>query len=148
MGVDARELQERLREFGANCRVRGIKATHQRSEIYRELVRTDTHPDAETIYTRVRRRIPRISLDTVYRNLRLLEDRGIISRVKAVGERARFDANPQVHHHFVCTQCGLVKDFYSDKLDRFSTPREVSAVGTVSTAQVQLRGVCHRCASN
>ena len=138
--------QNLLADFLKLCRRRGIKATHQRAEIYTELARTDEHPDADTVYRRVRKRVPTISLDTVYRTLHVLEAKGVISRIGALGERTRFDANTDRHHHFVCTGCGLVRDFYSTELDSFSAPREVAAMGAVKSVYIQLRGLCKRCA--
>jgi len=137
--------ERRVSEFVEACRRQGIKATHQRTEILRELALTGEHPDAETIYTRVRKRIPAISLDTVYRTLRMFEEKGVISRVGSIKDRARFDANTDRHHHFVCTECGMVRDFYSDALDHFSAPPEVSKMGNVDNVYVELRGLCRSC---
>ena len=138
-------MGSRLADFAITCREHGIVATHQRTEIYRELAGTAEHPSAEAIYKRVRTRIPAISLDTVYRTLRLLESKGVISRVGSTEERTRFDANTDRHHHFVCTECGLIGDFYSDALDRYSVPPEVSAMGSVNGVYVELRGRCRQC---
>ena len=143
--MEARGVEKRVHVFSEVCRRHGVKATHQRTEIYRELARTDEHPDAETVYTRVRKRIPAISLDTVYRTLRLLEKKGFISRVGSLGEKTRFDANTDTHHHFVCTECGFMGDFYNDGWNDFQAPREVRAMGTVNSVHVELRGLCKAC---
>lgn len=138
--------EKHLKAFVQVCRAHGIKATHQRMEIYRELARTEEHPDVETIFKSVRRRIPAISLDTVYRTLRLLEEKGVISRVGSLGERTRFDANISRHHHFICEQCGMVRDFYSEELSTFPPPREVQTLGAVQSVHVEMRGLCSQCA--
>ena len=138
-------VEERLAAFAGHCRKAGLKATHQRIEIYRELATTEEHPDADTVYERVRKRIPALSLDTVYRTLRMLEEKGVISRVGSLGERTRFDANTDRHHHFVCCECGMIGDFYSDVLDRFPVPREVAEMGSVDGVYVELRGRCRKC---
>jgi Fur family transcriptional regulator, peroxide stress response regulator len=143
--LDKSHTERRVAEFVDACHRQGIRATHQRTEILRELVRTEEHPDAETIYRRVRRRIPAISLDTVYRTLKLLEAKGIISRVGSVQERARFDANTKHHHHFVCTRCGMIGDFYSDALDRIGVPQAAAEMGSVDEVCVELRGRCRKC---
>lgn len=135
----------RLGAFDDLCKQHGIKATHQRMEIYRELVLTEEHPDAETIYRKVRARVPSISLDTVYRTLRLFEEKDMISRVGLQGDKTRFDGNTRQHHHFVCVQCGLVSDFYSDELNHFPPPRDVRAMGAVESVHVEMRGVCRAC---
>lgn len=137
--------RDTLAAFVRKCRAVGVKATHQRTEVLRELAATDEHPDAETIHRRVRDRLPTISLDTVYRTLRLFEEKGVISRVGSMRDRARFDANSDNHHHFVCTECGLVRDFYSDDLDAVAAPPEIQQVGSVNRVYVELRGRCHKC---
>jgi len=143
--VTRQQLGQRVEGFLAACRRYGIRVTHQRTEILRELAGTEEHPDAETLYTRVRRRLPAMSLDTIYRTLRMLEDKGVISRVGSMRDKARFDANSDRHHHFVCSGCGLIGDFYSDALDRFTVPPEVSEMGKVDSVYVELRGLCRKC---
>lgn len=143
--MDSSTIERRVAEFVDACRRQGVKATHQRTEILRELIATEEHPDAETIYARVRRRIPAISLDTVYRTLRMLEEMGMIARVGSLQDRARFDANTDRHHHFVCCECGMISDFYSDVLDRLPLPREVAEMGNVDSVYVELRGRCGKC---
>ena len=143
--ISERQVQERLAEAADACRRHEIKATHQRMEILRELAGTEQHPDAETVYNAVRKRVPAISLDTVYRTLKLFEEKGVIVRMGAMKERARFDANTSRHHHFVCTQCGLVRDFYDEALNSLNAPQEVPEMGCVDSVYVELRGLCRTC---
>ena len=145
MKAKEKRVESRLAAFALMCRQHGIVATHQRTEILRELAGTEEHPDAETIYARVRKRIPAMSLDTVYRTLRMLEGKGVISRVGSIKDSTRFDANTDRHHHFVCCECGMIGDFYSDMLDRFPVPREVAEMGSVDGVYVELRGRCRKC---
>lgn len=145
MKLSRKQVEQRVAAFAEAGRRQGIKATPQRLEILRELSATAEHPDAETIFTRVRRRLPSISLDTVYRTLRMLEEKGVISRVPSMQERARFDANMDRHHHFVCEACGRICDFYSTELDHFAPPPEVAALGRVESVHVELRGTCKAC---
>jgi Fur family peroxide stress response transcriptional regulator len=145
MNVNQVEVQHRLAHFRDVCRRAGMKLTHQRMEIFREVARTTDHPDAQTIYERVRKRVPAMSLDTVYRNLWLLNDLGLIATLGPPRERARFDANMSSHHHFVCTRCGLAQDFYSREFDELRPPAEVESMGSVEATHVELRGLCLRC---
>ena len=145
MKINATEVERRLGIFSGVCRRHGIKATHQRTEIYRELAGTKEHPDVETIYNQVRKRIPAISLDTVYRTLRLLEKKSLISRVGSLNEKTRFDSNTDYHHHFICTECGFIGDFYKDEWKNFQTPRDVMTMGKVNSIHVELRGLCKAC---
>jgi Fur family peroxide stress response transcriptional regulator len=141
------DLQQRMDAFMEMCRQSGVKATHQRREIFREVARTEEHPDAETVFRRVRRRIPTVSLDTVYRTLALLEERRLVSRLEAFAGRARFDANTDAHHHLVCIRCGEVRDFQDEQMDHLGAPEHVRPWGEVRSVHVQLRGVCSACSS-
>ncbi len=147
MGVPRSELDRRLKDFQTTCREKGLKATHQRMEIFRELAASQEHPDAEAVFQSVRRRVPAISRDTVYRTLATLEEHGLIRRAEALSGSARFDANTQKHHHFICTSCGAIKDFRSEALDELPIPESVRSLGAVQAAQVQVRGVCSACMS-
>jgi Fur family peroxide stress response transcriptional regulator len=132
--------------FTRTCRTKGLKATHQRMEIFREVAGSDAHPDAEAIYRKVSRRIPAISRDTVYRTLSTLEEYGLIRKAEVMSGPVRFDANTDRHHHFVCTSCGAIRDFRSNELDHLPIPRSVRSMGRVECAQVQVRGICTACA--
>ena len=146
MAVSKVELERRISRFAEACRRAGMKVTHQRTEIFREVACSDEHPDAETVYQRVRKLVTGISRDTVYRTLATLEAEGLISRTGALGGAVRYDANMDSHHHFVCKVCGMVKDFTSKSLDELPIPKAVKAMGSVESAQVQVRGICLSCA--
>lgn len=143
--IPKQQVEKRVADFIEICRRQGVKATHQRTEILRELAGSEEHPDAETILTRVRHRVPALSVDTIYRTLRLLEDSGVIARVGSMRDRARFDANTDRHHHFFCTECEMIGDFYSDAMDQVPVPQEVSEMGSVEGVYVELRGICRKC---
>ena len=145
MKIGKREIEQRMERFEEVCRNSGMKLTHQRMEIFREVAQTGDHPDAEKVYQGVRKRMPTISLDTVYRTLWLLKDLGLITTLGPPRERTRFDANLSHHHHFVCIQCGLTRDFYSDEFDELRLPDSVKAFGRVETTQVEVKGVCLKC---
>jgi Fur family peroxide stress response transcriptional regulator len=145
MKIRKREIEQRMERFEEVCRNSGMKLTHQRMEIFREVAQTSDHPDAEKVYQGVRKRVPTMSLDTVYRTLWLLKDLGLITTLGPPRERTRFDANLSRHHHFVCIQCGLTRDFYSDAFDELRLPDSVKAFGRVETTQVEVKGVCLKC---
>lgn len=139
--------KKRMEHFEQVCREAGVKLTHQRMEIFREVALSGDHPDAETVYQGVRERIQALSLDTVYRALWLLSDLGLITTLGAPHERTRFDANLSRHHHFVCSKCGLTRDFYSEKFNDLKPPDSVKAFGHIETTHVEVRGICHACAA-
>ena len=147
MSVSDDELDRRVEAMKQALREAGLRLTHQRLEIVREIAATDEHPDVECVYRGVRARVPTVSLDTVYRTLGTLADRGLISRVVATAGPARYDANTGRHHHFVCTRCGSVRDVVDPGLDSIGVPRATLELGIVETVEVQLRGVCRDCAT-
>lgn len=91
--------------------MRESRMTRQRRLILEELQQAENHPDADKVYELVRRRLPTISLGTVYRNLELLAEQGVIQKINIDGLRMRFDGNPDKHNHIRCIKCGRIDDF-------------------------------------
>lgn len=143
--ITPERVEQRVERFVDVCRRKGLKITHQRLEIFRELAATAEHPTAEQIFNRVRAQMPTISLDTVYRTLATLQDYGLIARVEALDDRGRYDANLEQHHHFICTECKRVHDFYWPSLDRTEPPEEGKSLGEVHQVRAELLGVCRAC---
>jgi len=144
MKIDPEELRQRINRFKTGLKRFGVKLTHQRLEIFQEVAKSGDHPDVETIYKGVRKRVPTVSLDTVYRTLWLLLDLGLITTL-GTRDRVRFDGNMRSHHHFVCSKCGMTHDFYSGEFDQLKIPETVKALGSVEKAQVEFKGFCLRC---
>ena len=86
------------------------RMTHQRAVILEELKKVKTHPGADEIYEMVRKRLPRISLGTVYRNLEVLCELREIQKFEHVGTLKRFDGTPENHYHIRCVKCGRLDD--------------------------------------
>jgi Fur family peroxide stress response transcriptional regulator len=139
------EAEQRLERFRAAAREAGVKLTHQRLEIFRELASSQEHPDAEMILRGVQARVPTVSLDTVYRTLWMLNDLGLITTLGPRRGSVRFDANLRHHHHYTCARCGLTRDFESADLDRLRIPRVVKTFGSVVDTHFEVRGTCGAC---
>ena len=107
---------------------------------------TTTHPSAEWVYENVRTQIPDISLATVYRNLSLFKEQGLIRSLGTVNGVERFDGNTEPHVHFICTQCGGVQ-----ALPEISVPEELNSAvarssgGRVENCQLSFTGICGEC---
>ena len=107
---------------------------------------TTTHPSAEWVYENVRTQMPDISLATVYRNLSLFKEQGLIVSLGTVKGVERFDGNTEPHVHFICTQCGGVQD-----LPEISVPEELNSAvarssgGRVDSCQLSFTGICGKC---
>ncbi len=127
------------------CEETGIKLTHQRLEIFKEIMSSCDHPSAEVIYRRLQEKIPTIALDTVYRTLATFDELGIVKKLHVMGERALFDANLDRHHHFVCTRCKEVEDIYWPEFDNSMLPEQAGRMGQVQSRHLELRGICNRC---
>ncbi len=124
---------------------RTFRMTPQRRVILEELRRSEAHPSADELYERVRRRLPRISLATVYRNLDLLAERGMIRRIEAGGGRRRFDGRTEPHHHVRCTRCGRVEDLPAECLEGYRTEPAERLGFAVSGCRFELLGLCPDC---
>ena len=122
------------------------KHFRKRDAILTCLQSTDTHPSAEWIYENVRQEIPDISLATVYRNLALFKEQGMISSLGTVKGIGRFDANTAPHVHYICTSCGDVVD-----LPQITVPEERNSAaahasgGRVDCCQLTFAGICGNC---
>ena len=128
-------------------RDRGLRRTQPR-EVVLDVVRgTDSHPTAEQVHGMVRRRLPRVSLGTVYRNLRRLVETGLVKELP--GPHARFDGNATDHHHFTCTECGRIVDVagaLADAPARALSARIASLTGLGITHQrIEFYGRCGPC---
>ena len=145
MKVENTKVERRLERFKAAAKEAGVKLTHQRLEIFREIAASLEHPDAETVFRGVQARIPTVSLDTVYRTLWMLNDLRLITTLGPRRESVRFDANLERHHHYVCVRCGLAMDFESSELNALPIPEAVKGFGSVAAAHVEFRGLCKSC---
>ncbi|MBW1668839.1 MAG: transcriptional repressor [Deltaproteobacteria bacterium] len=86
------------------------RMTRQRRIIMQEVMKDHTHPTADEVYEKVRKRLPRISMGTVYRNLDILASLGLISKIEPGQHQMRFDGNTQDHYHLTCLRCGRIED--------------------------------------
>jgi Fur family ferric uptake transcriptional regulator len=125
------------------------RMTVQRRIILEELKAMHNHPTADEIYHRVRERLPRISLGTVYRNLDRLAASGMIRRLDNAGPPMRFDADLDGHTHIRCVKCGRITDLVgSSGASEYECDREVLA-GTGYTMierRIEYTGICPACA--
>ena len=125
--------------------VRNHHYSKQREVIYRILAGTSNHPTAEWIFQRARVELPNISLGTVYRNLQLLRDLGRIREIATGPVHTRFDALMEPHHHFICTECGGMRDLFV-QLPVDLIPFAQTGGVEVEGCRVEFYGKCEECA--
>jgi Fur family peroxide stress response transcriptional regulator len=98
------------RPFRELCADHGLAATHQRQVLYEVMQKMPGHPSPEEVYARVKKRIPAISLATVYKNIHLFVERGVLKEVSMHHGSLRVELNSHLHHHMVCSHCKTITD--------------------------------------
>lgn len=119
--------------------------TRQRRVILEEVKMVDTHPTADEVYRTVRRRLPKISLGTVYRNLEVLSEEGAIQKLESVGTQRRYDGNPINHVHVRCTSCGRVSDLHGVELPLVEEVSGKVAEYKITGCRLEFSGICPEC---
>jgi Fur family ferric uptake transcriptional regulator len=110
---------EKLTAIEEACAAKGMRMTEQRRVIARVLGQAQDHPDVEELYRRASKIDDKISISTVYRTVRLLEDAGIIERHDFREGRARYEQMPEEHHdHLINLRTGEVTEFRSEEIER------------------------------
>ncbi len=122
-----------------------MRNTRQRTVILEELRRTDRHPTADELHRRVRRRLPRVSLATVYRNLEQLSDLGIVQKLELGGTQRRFDADLTDHCHVRCVRCGCVDDVDCEPHAHIEAGRAATRGYEILGHRLELFGLCPEC---
>jgi Fur family peroxide stress response transcriptional regulator len=138
-------VDEKVRELESHLRREGLSVTHQRVAVYRCLLEDDSHPDAERVFERVRRRVPTISLGTVYKALDILKDLGAVAEVDAPRSATRYEAVIEPHHHLICESCGKILDLHAPEYSALRPAAPVEGF-EVKMCSVQFHGVCRACA--
>lgn len=122
-----------------------VRFTSQRRVILDEMSKIDFHPTADDVYDRVKQRLPRISLGTVYRNLDSLAEQGIIQKLETCGRQRRYDCNTEKHSHLLCTRCGALEDVMFDSLRPFVTSIEETRGYEIHGVRLEFLGLCPHC---
>ncbi len=125
-----------------------LRLTRQRQIILEELASVKNHPTANEIYDMVRKKLPRIGLGTVYRNLELMAANGIILKLETGGTQKRFDAITTPHHHIKCTDCGKIDDI--DVPIQTDINRQAAKFSdyTILGYHLEFSGLCSSCKRN
>jgi Fe2+ or Zn2+ uptake regulation protein len=122
-----------------------LRMTHQREIILLELKKSKNHPSADELYEKVKKKLPRISLATVYRNLEVLSETGVINKIEISGRQKRFDWNRAKHDHIYCMQCHRVDNIDMESIEKPSL-QPVSTRGyKVEGCRVEFFGYCPAC---
>lgn len=141
-------MPELVQEASQRLQDQGGRMTSQRRLIFETLQNLSGHPTAEQLYQIVQRADPSLSLSTVYRTLRWLQEEDLVSARLFDEDRRqeRFDpAFPSEHHHFMCTTCKTVIEFDSELFETIKARFEQRSAAQVQTGSIVLYGLCPRC---
>ena len=124
---------------------RGAHLTRQRAAVFEYLRGVEHHPTAEEVYLAVKRKLPKISLATVYKNLEKLVECGAASKLTYGDAAARYDIRTDHHYHTRCLDCGRVKDFDHAKGAELLRRIEPADGFVVEDYRLELLGRCPDC---
>ena len=124
----------------------GAKHFRKRDAILTYLRNTKAHPSAETIYTDLKSEIEDLGVATVYRNLTLFRQQGLVSSIATVNGVERFDANTDPHVHFICSGCDAVIDLEQMQVpESLKTTASQCCGGRADDCQLSFTGLCREC---
>ena len=139
------ETKTATRPFRALCEAHGLEATHQRQVLYEVMQTMPGHPSPEEVYARVKKRIPAISLATVYKNIHLFVERGVLKEVSLHHGSLRVELNSHLHHHMVCSRCKAITDIEEKDLGVLPTPQRLPGGFQVERYAIDVIGICAAC---
>lgn len=122
-----------------------LRMTNQREIILRELIKSKEHLTADELYDIVKKVMPRISLATVYRNLEILSEAGMIGKLEISGRQKRFDYDVSDHDHIYCAVCHRVDNLNIER-KRLNTEELGAAAGySITGCRLEIIGICPQC---
>ncbi|MBQ4094357.1 MAG: transcriptional repressor [Oscillospiraceae bacterium] len=124
-----------------------LRYSQQREAVYNYLRSTCEHPSAEMVYDALKGEMPALSLATVYRNLKLLEELGLVRRVTSYAGSERYDACCGDHIHFLCRGCGRVEDVKSADAEGIRAAVTLPAGCTADKMDLTVTGLCSICST-
>ena len=124
-----------------------VRHSDTRDIIYDYLYNTKAHPSAEMIYNDLKPVLPKLSLKTVYTNLRFFEEHGKVIRVANVNGSNRYDAHCEEHVHLVCDECGAVIDIMDADIRKAKKACQAGQA-KIKSIQIVLHGTCEKCSVN
>jgi Fur family peroxide stress response transcriptional regulator len=133
------------RSFRAICQENGIAVTHQRQVLYEVMKSMHGHPSPEEVYAKVKKKVPAISLATVYKNIHLFVESGVFREVSMHHGSVRVEMNGEAHHHMVCSKCKAITDIGEEELGLVAKRKKLPGGFLVERYAVDVIGVCAKC---
>ncbi|KIO65398.1 MULTISPECIES: peroxide-responsive transcriptional repressor PerR [Bacillaceae] len=142
MAVSPNQLKEAL----DTLKVSGVRITPQRHAILEYLINSMAHPTADEIYKALEGKFPNMSVATVYNNLRVFKDVGLVKELTYGDSSSRFDFTTHDHYHAICESCGKIVDFQYPGLDEVEQFASHVTGFKVSHHRLEVYGLCPDCA--
>ncbi len=133
------------RPFREVCADHGLTVTHQRQVLYEVMRTMPGHPSPEEVFARVRKRIPAISLATVYKNIHLFVERGVLKEVSMHHGSLRVELNSHTHHHMVCSHCKAITDIDEKDLGELPPLKRLPDGFKAERYAIDVIGICAAC---
>jgi Fur family transcriptional regulator, peroxide stress response regulator len=121
------------------------RGSKQRERILELLKKTHSHPTADWLYMTLKGEIPNLSLGTVYRNLKILVEQGLILKLSFGSTFDRFEAKIAPHYHLVCENCGVVDDINMPQFSQINAKAEKLTLFKIVRHQIYFFGICDKC---
>lgn len=125
----------------------GVRMTPQRHAILSYLLDSMTHPSADDIYKALAKNFPNMSVATVYNNLKVFVETGLVRELTYGDNASRFEADMTEHYHAICEQCGTIKDFEYPPLHEVEEKAAELTRFKVFGHRMEVYGICEDCSS-
>ena len=119
--------------------------SRQRERILELLRSTGRHPTADWVYNQLKDDFPNLSMGTVYRNLTILMEQGLVGKIDFGSTFDRFDANTGPHYHFICDECGSIIDLELPVDPGLNERVNGATPFTARRHRIEFFGLCDRC---
>lgn len=123
----------------------GVRITPQRHAILEYLIQYMTHPTADDIYKALEGKFPNMSVATVYNNLRVFREAGLVKELTYGDSSSRFDFVTNDHYHMICESCGKIVDFHYPGLDEIEQFASQVTGFQVNSHRLEINGTCPSC---
>ncbi len=132
-------------EIAETIRKSGHRATSQRIAVYEALWKAGSHPNVSEIHKFASNTDPSISLATVYKNLQLFTEIGLVNEMGFRDGSTRYDPDVNFHINLVCNKCGRIEDYDCISFEEIAPNLNQRAGFEVQSHNFEVRGLCSRC---